>query len=278
MRNRFITLLPVLALVLCYLAAAPAPASAACFSEPKGEFDARDLSGIWFRQGGDCGFGPQGSNPPLTKEGEERLKENIPTRPRHPLSPKVDDPTQANDPALNCNPKGMPYIVVDTAHDHHEVVQLPNRIYQVWQEERRLREIWMDGRKLPTGDDLANLGPSWYGISVGRWEDNTLVVDTIAIDDRTWLDIYGFPRSSEARIEERYTRVNPTTMEVQLTLHDPKYYTAPWVSDKKIFKKEARDGDQVNNFGWYGLFSGLNDLICAPMNGEGVPSNPRGGD
>jgi hypothetical protein len=271
MRNRFMSLMaalvrfvPAIVLVLFF-----AQVASACVEPPKGEFDARDFSGIWFRQGGDCGFGPEGSTPAMTPEGEEALKKNVPTRPRSPLQKKVEDPSQSNDPSLTCNPKGFPQIVVDTAHDHHEVIQQPGRIIQWWQEERVPREIWMDGRPLPSGDNLANLGPSWYGMSVGEWEGNTLVVETVGLEPTAWVDIYGYPKSEDARVIERYTRVNATTMEVELTLIDPKYYKAPWKSDKKIFKKEARDGVQVNHFGWYGLFSGLTDLICAPKYNTG---------
>jgi len=296
MRNRFIRLLPALVLAFCFLMA-PEIASA-CF-EPQqqlsneksdGTWDSHDLSGIWFRKmgnrngpggGGDCGFGPAGSNPPLTPAGEEAIKKNMPTGTRHPLQPKTGElePSKSNDPALFCNPKGMPQMVVDTAHDHHEVVMLPDRIFQIWQEERRLREIWMDGRPLPTGDNYANLGVSWYGMSVGRWEGDTLVVDTVGLDPRAWVDINGFPKSENARIEERYKlSKGGRELELQVTLIDPTFYTKPWVSDIKRWQKENRNGKQVNHFGWYGLFSGLTELICAPVNAGGVPSNPRGGD
>jgi hypothetical protein len=261
--------LPVLMVVLYFSLATPTDASA-CLVQT--DFDARDFSGIWFRTDGDCGFGPEGSAPALTPEGEAKIKENIPTRPRHPLQKKVSDPSESNDPALTCTPKGFPQIVVDTAHDHHEVIQLPTRILQMWQEERLPREIWMDGRPLPSGENLKNLGNSWYGMSVGRWEGNTLVVETVGLDDSAWVDIYGFPKSKEAQITERYKMVDARTMEVQLTLHDPKYYKSDWVSDVKTFKKELRNGDQVNNFGWYGLFSSLTDLLCAPKYNTG----PRG--
>jgi hypothetical protein len=264
--SALVRFIPALVLVLFFVEIAPA---APCAGEPKGEFDPRDLSGIWFRQGGDCGFGPDGSAPPLTKEGEQAIKENIPTRSRHPLQKKINDPSQSNDPSLTCNPKGFPQIVVDTAHDHHEVIQLPTRIIQLWQEERMPREIWLDGRAVPSGENLANLGPSWYGMSVGHWEGDTLVVETVGLEPTAWVDIYGFPKSEDARIVERYTRVNATTIQVQLTLYDSKYYTTPWVSDIKTFKKEARDGAQVNHFGWYGLFSGLADLLCAPKYNTG---------
>src|SRR5688572_21311226 len=103
MRNRLMSLLPFLVVVLYFSFTAPTEASACAVQE----FDPRDFSGIWFRTDGDCGFGPEGSAPPLTPEGEAKIKENIPTRARHPLQKKVDDPSQSNDPALTCNPKGF---------------------------------------------------------------------------------------------------------------------------------------------------------------------------
>ena len=234
-------------------------------------YAARDLSGIWFRVGGAGGHGPDGTNPPLTPEGVARMKTYRPTR-------ATPDPADSNYPALTCNPKGFPAIVFDRNHDHHEVVQLPDRILQLWQEERMLREIWLDGRELPSGDNYGNIGPSWMGMSVGHWEGNTLVVETIGLDGRAWLAASGFPKSDAAQFTERFTRTEENTLELEVIMYDPVYYTEPWISDIKIWKKEARDARPVNNFGWYGLFSGINDLLCAPMNGEGRPSNPYGGD
>ncbi len=234
-------------------------------------YDARDFSGIWFRVGGAGSHGPDGTNPPLTPEGEARMETYLPTR-------LTADPADSNYPSLTCNPKGFPAIMVDRNHDHHEVIVLPDRILQIWQEERMLREIWMDGRELPSGDNLANIGVAWMGMSVGHWEGNTLVVETIGLDGRAWLSASGYPKSDAAQFTERYTRTEENTIELELILYDPLYYTEPWVSDIKTWKKEARDARPVNNFGWYGLFSGINDLLCAPMNGGGRPSNPYGGD
>ncbi len=234
-------------------------------------YDARDFSGIWFRVGGGGGHGPDGTNPPMTPEGVARMQTLRPTR-------STSDPADSNYPSLTCNPKGFPGIVVDRNHDHHEVVQLPARMFQIWQEERMLREIWLDGRALPSGDDYANIGPSWMGMSVGHWEGNTLVVETKGLDGRAWLSASGYPKSDAAQFTERYTRTEENTLELELIMYDPVYYTEPWISDIKTWKKEARDARPVNNFGWYGLFSGINDLLCAPMNGGGRPSNPYGGD
>ena len=143
----------------------------------------------------------------------------------------------------------------------------------MWQEARVPREFWLDGRKLPTSEDLVNLGPAWYGHSVAHWEGDELVVQTVGLDDRAWLDQYGYPKSFDARIEERYKKTDANTLELRLTLNDPKYYTRPWVSDVKIWKKEPRQN--VTWFGWYGLYSGLGELLCAPQNAS--PVNKRGG-
>jgi hypothetical protein len=231
------------------------------------KFDPRDLTGIWLRSGGDRSISPKA--PPLTPEGQARMAKNIPARSRSPLAPSPKVPSESNDPAFACNPKGFPRILIDIAHDWHEVIDTRDgRLLQLWQEERRPREIWLDRRPVPSGENLDNLGPSWYGHSVGRWEGNTLVVQTVGLDDRAWVDVFGYPKSADARVEERYRRVDAETQEVRLTLFDPKYYAAPWVSDTKIFKKEPRE--KATLFGWYGLFSGLGELMCAPMNANPV--------
>ena len=291
MRNRFISFAAAF-LVLCFIEVAPAAAQRPILEPINGKpaeyfkplsydanYDAHDFSGIWFRVGGDRSHGPARTNPPLTPDGIAEMKKHHPTRSNLPeITPAVTDPKTSNYPALDCNPKGFPAIEVDDNHDHHEVVQLPNRILQLWQEEGRIREIWLDGRAVPSGDNLERIGPSWMGMSVGHWEGNTLVVDTVGLDDRAWLDTFGFPKSDQARFVERITRTDAVTLEIEMTMYDAKYYSAPWVSDIKVWRKEARNARPVNNFGWYGLFSGLNDLICAPMNGSGTASNPRGGN
>jgi hypothetical protein len=265
MRNRYVILIPVVLSLLSLLTYAQAPAA-------QGKFDNHDFTGIWLRRGGDRGISPKA--PPMTPAGQARMKLNVPARSRSPLAPAPADPSTSNDPAFSCNPKGFPRIVIDTAHDYHEVVYTKDgRMMQLWQEERRPREIWLDGRKVPTGEDLDNLGPAWYGHSVGHWEGDTMVVETVGLDDRAWIDLFGFPKSSEARVVERYKRVDADTMTIQLTLYDPKYYTAPWESDVKTWKKQPRE--KVTFFGWYGLFSGSGELICAPMNANGV--NKHGG-
>ena len=262
MRNRF-TVAPVLALLMAAVPALWASAAA------QAKFDPRDLSGIWTIRGHRS---ISANVPPMTPEGEARLKANKPTRGRplgeplrgeHPgFVRAVAVPSEGNDPAHKCNPNGFPRLLLDP--EPVEFIQTRGRLLQLFQWERGLRELWMDGRAVPSGENLANLGPAWYGHTAGAWEGNTLVMNTVGLDDRAWIDIFGFPKSTDARIEERYTRTGPDTIELRMTMYDPKLYTQPWVSDVKTFTRVKRQ--DTTFFGWYGLYSGLTEGICAPMN------------
>jgi hypothetical protein len=145
-----------------------------------------------------------------------------------------------------------------------ELIHLEDRVLQLLQRERTLREFWMDGRELPAPENMDNIGPSWYGHSVAEWDGDTLVVNTIGMDDRAWLDSTGHVKSFEARVEERYRRIGPDTIELRMLLYDPTYYTEPWEAETRIFEREPRE--RITYFGWYGIFSGITDLMCAPMN------------
>jgi len=233
------------------------------------QFDPHDLSGIWTISGHRS---ISANVPPMTPAGEARLNANKPTRGRflgEPLNGEhpgfvraVTVPSLGNDPAHKCNPNGFPRLLLDP--EPVEFLQTPGRLLQLFQWERTLRELWMDGRAVPSGENLENLGPAWYGHTAGGWQGNTLVMNTVGLDDRAWIDIFGFPKSTEARIEERYTRTGPDTIELRMTMYDSTFYKAPWVSDVKVFKRVKREATTF--FGWYGLFSGTTEGICAPMN------------
>jgi hypothetical protein len=104
-----------------------------------------------------------------------------------------------------------------------KMIQTPNQIVVVFENGDPVRQIHMDGRSLPKDPN-----PSWMGYSVGRWEGDTLVVDTIGITTRAWLDGLGHPRSEDMRITERYRRRDFGHMEFEVLLEDPKYYTRPF--------------------------------------------------
>ena len=215
------------------------------------KFDPHDLSGIWMLTRNDHSLGTPA--PPLTPAGVAAKAGRITDR---------SGATNGNAPWYTCNPMGFPRLLNDD--EPMELVMLPNRVLQVFQWEHRVRLLWTDGRSLPSGENLENLGPAWYGHSVGRWQGNTFVVNTVGLDERAWLDNEGNPKSFHARIEETWRRVDSNTLELQLTLHDPEYYTAPYVGSKKTYKRVPNA--TMTYFGWYGLFAGVTEGICAPMN------------
>lgn len=229
-------------------------------------FDSHDLAGIWvlvFKPDGQAPFGPD--RPALTPAGEARYLGNIPTAVEaDPYRPPSDAPTESNDPALACNPIGFPRTFYDEVIRTFEIVHVDDRILQLLQRRRTLRELWMDGRELPRGENLENLGPSWYGHSVAEWQGDELVINTVGMDDRAWLDTVGHPKSFEARIEERMRRVDADTLEIRMTLYDPVYYTAPW--EARVLRFSREPAERVTYFGWYGIYSGVTDLMCAPLN------------
>jgi len=104
-----------------------------------------------------------------------------------------------------------------------EIVQTPQRIFMFFEYGHTYREIWMDGQALPKDPD-----PSYFGYSVGRWEGDTLVVETVGFNDQTVIN--GMPHSDAAHLVERYTRPNLDTLELTFTADDPKAYTKPWTA------------------------------------------------
>lgn len=132
-----------------------------------------------------------------------------------------------NDPILHCDPPGMPRVMGGA----FEIIQTPGRILLFFEGNHVRREIWMDGRDFPKDPD-----PTWYGYSLGKWEGDTLVVNTSGFNDRSWIDSWGDPHSEEMRIVERYRRLDHDTLELSMTIDDPKAYTNQLVSNPKIFK------------------------------------------
>ena len=261
MRNRFAFLTAVVVSILVVFAAghaetvpSPQGAQSSDGSGARG-FDPRDLSGFWHLRGRNGGeIGPD--VPELTTLGQSRERENVSAN-------ETDNPTESNDPAFECNPVGFPRIVFDA--EPVEFTNTEGRILQLFQWTRVLREIWLDGRPLPAGENLENLGPAWYGHSVGEWQGDTLIVTTVGLEDRAWLtESDGRPKSFSARIEERYQRVEADVIELQMTVFDPVMYTEPWVGNTKRFERMAPE--RHNYFGWGGLFGGITEAICAPVN------------
>ena len=103
---------------------------------------------------------------------------------------------------------------------------------------------------------------------MGVWEGDTLIVNTTGFNERAWLNEYAHPLSFEAIVEERFTRIDTNTIEGRLVINDPKFYTEPWVYEEPQQFKRMRP-ENLEFFGWEGLFSGITEAICAPMIVEG---------
>jgi hypothetical protein len=185
-------------------------------NKPSAPAPKRDLNGAWT---GPVGF--IGHFPAYTPLGAERAKLNK-AEPVYHLA-------NTNDPLMTCDPLGFPRNIINETRGMR-FAQLPDRMIILSQYQRVWREIWMDGRELPKSIDTKDGAPSrWYGYSVGHWDgDYTFVIDTVGMDDRTWLDTSGHPHSVDMRVQERYTRVDHDTLHMSIKIDDPKIYTSPF--------------------------------------------------
>jgi hypothetical protein len=104
-----------------------------------------------------------------------------------------------------------------------KMVQVPGLLVILNEQNASYRQIFTDRRPLPVDPN-----PSWNGYSVGKWEGDTLVVETTGFRDGLWLDTGDSPLTDAARVTERFRRVNYGTLEIGLTIDDPKAYTKPW--------------------------------------------------
>lgn len=129
--------------------------------------------------------------------------------------------TQHRDsPTSHCLPGGVPF---STLIAPFKIIQTPIEIVMLLEDNNPPRQIYLDGRPLPKDPE-----PSWMGYSSGKWDGDTLVVDTIGFQDRSWIDSVGHPRSEGMRVTERFHRRDFGHMDLEVTFNDPKYYTRPF--------------------------------------------------
>jgi hypothetical protein len=124
-------------------------------------------------------------------------------------------------PSTYCLPLGVPLIGV--APFPHKIVQAPGLMVFLFDEPSLFRQIFMDGRPSPPTPTRLFLGHS-----VGRWDGDSLVVETVGLRDGGWLDAFGHPHSGAMRVTERFTRPTMGTMEVQVTIDDPQNCVRPF--------------------------------------------------
>jgi len=183
---------------------------------PRTPQDTPDLSGIWLADR--AVFNLRG----VLKEGEEI--------PFQPWARELYDERLANnqkeDPGAHCLPTGLP--VRATLATPMKFIQIPGLTVILYETRTMFRQIFTDGRPLPEVD-----WPSWQGYSIGRWEDDTFVIETIGTNGRAWLDQPGLPATDALRMTERFTRSDFGHMHMEFVIDDPMAYTRPWtiVSD-----------------------------------------------
>jgi hypothetical protein len=114
--------------------------------------------------------------------------------------------------------------------------QTPGLILLLSENNVNFQQIFTDGRPLPEDPN-----PSWNGYSIGRWEGDTLIVETNGPRDGIWLDRKGSPLTQAPRVTERFRRLNYGNMEIEVTVNDPKAYTAPWTIKLQQFAVISMD-------------------------------------
>jgi hypothetical protein len=218
------SLLCCASVLLAQTAAPPKPANAPA---PQAFSRLPDLSGNWAISPGGTSWDPSdpnGTKPehlPMTPWGLEQLRAAKPPFGAH-QSFEPNDPHQRY-----CDPPGT--LRMYSYPWQFTIVQTPAQVYLLFEYLHVWRVVTMNQ---PHPKDLDS---SWLGDSVGRYEGDALVIDTIDYNDKTWLDMVGHPHSDQLHTIERLRRLNHDTLELELTIEDPKAYTQPFTS-KKTFK------------------------------------------
>jgi hypothetical protein len=175
--------------------------------------------------------------PPAATFGDvfANFKEELPLQPwAAKLKAGRKEQESKENPDAHCLPMGLMQF-----HMHpqpRKVIQTPDVIVILYEGNAGVRQIFTDGRPIPTGDPQ----PWWHGYSVGRWEGDTLVVETAGFRDGGWLDIDGSPLTDAARMTERWRRLNYGTVQIDVTIDDPKAYTRPF--SVRVHHRLMRDG------------------------------------
>jgi hypothetical protein len=208
-----------------------------------------DLTGVWLNE---WFYGGQVRRPPAALPGEPppstfgNIGANFPSGlPLQPWAKQLMAERKAagskDNPDAHCLPMGLMQF-----HEHpqpRKMIQTPEVLVILYEGNAGMRQIFTDGRATPKNDPQ----PWWYGYSAGHWEGDTLVVETTGLRDGGWLDIDGSPQTDAAKITERYRRLNYGTMKIDVTIDDPKAYTAPFSVrvNQKLMVDERVDAELI---------------------------------
>lgn len=172
-----------------------------------------DLSGFWM---------PGDSVRHLLNLAVDLKPEDIPLQPwAATLYKERIDNNGIDHPGARCLPSGIPE--KNNIPDGLKVVQTPDLLIFLYESRTIYRQVFTDGRPLPK-----DAQPTWMGYSIGRWEGDTFVIETIGQNGKTWLDMKGLPGTESLRVVERYTRPTIGVINIDVTIDDPKAYTKPW--------------------------------------------------
>jgi hypothetical protein len=160
--------------------------------------------------------------PALTDWGRARFESAKPSR-----GPRGVSVTETDDPVYACFPPGTPRVYLHPFP--MEIVQTPGRVLMIFEYDHLIRQIYTDGR-----EHRSDLAPSWMGDSIGRWDGDTLVVETVNFNDKTWLDRMGVAHSEELRVVERIRALDADHLEIDITMEDPIALAAPWHGKRRL--------------------------------------------
>ncbi|MGH9784171.1 MAG: hypothetical protein ACRD88_08295 [Terriglobia bacterium] len=212
-----------------------------------------DLSGIWVALGGlprtadtaICGIqgvcgaltGVKPEPNPNTAEVPEMLPwaEEQYKKAREGAAPGANPAQQLNPAWTGCMPEGPTELM---RRRGFELRQFSDVVLLMYDQDHAVRRVYLDGRRHP-----ANLQPTWNGHSVGRYDGDTLVIETTGIKDKVWVDIQGHPHTNALRVTERIRRVQPERLEIEVTIDDPQTYKKPW--KMKLVKGLEEPGPRI---------------------------------
>jgi hypothetical protein len=219
-----------------------------------------DFSGIWIVFTGREPNGPLPDRPPLVRgNAGAGFKDGLPFRPwAAELQKKRASEIGLNDPDGLCLPQGPLQYHIDP--QPLKIAQMPRQILIIYESNYGLRTIYMDGRSLPP---QGTVQPYWHGYSVGRWDGDTLVVESnnfhgvdpdnpraVGLPDTYlgagWLDHGGSPYTEAMKLTERFRRVNYGLLDIELTIDDPKAYTRPFTV--RVLQQIVADGSEPTEF------------------------------
>jgi hypothetical protein len=206
-----------------------------------------DLSGLW-NYAGVLGFRGGPPPPPAGTPVEATFwnieagfKDGLPFQPwAAELRRQRMAANSKDNPDAACLPLG--HMQLHTHSQPRKIVQTRDLVVIIYEANAGLRQIFLDGRASPPPD----VQPWWYGYSRGRWEGETLVVETTNFRDEGWLDVNGAPLTSSGRLIERFRRPSFGRLEIDVTIDDPKAYTRPWTV--RVNQRLLVDGTDLIEF------------------------------